>query len=43
MNKEVKYTKDEYEQLEMVEKVLQARILKLLRLLAVACPVKKIE
>jgi len=43
MNKEVKYTHDEYEQLEMVEKMLQARILKLLRILAEVCPVKKPE
>jgi len=43
MNREVKYTQDEYEQLKQKEKELQARILKLLRLLAEACPVKKIE
>ncbi len=41
MNKEIKCNEDGYEQLKIVEKELQGRILKLLRLLAEASPAEK--
>jgi hypothetical protein len=43
MNKEVDYKQDGYEKFKEKERELQARILKLLRLMAEACPAEKKE